>query len=178
MEVWRAMGEGLQASILNPSTILGYGDWNTSSCAIFKTIYDEFPYYTNGVNGFVYVEDVARATLQLLESNISGERFIVNGDNWSFRHLFNTIADEFKKRRPYRNATPSLAAIAWRIEKLKSAITGKRSLLSKESARLAQTVTYFDNSKMTKFFPGFLYTSLEEAVQKSCSGYKERVAAC
>src|SRR5439155_22902429 len=43
MEVWRAISEGLNAAIINPSTILGYGDWNNSSCAIFKTVYEEFP---------------------------------------------------------------------------------------------------------------------------------------
>ncbi len=177
LEVWRAMGEGLQGSILNPSTILGYGDWNTSSCAIFKTVYNEFPYYTNGINGFVYVEDVARATVQLLESTITFERFIVNGNNWSFRQLLNSIADGFDKRHPYRNATPSLAAIAWRVEKLKSLISGKRSLLSKESARVAQSETYFDNSKLLKYFPGFTYTSLEKAVQISCEAYTKN-AAC
>ncbi len=30
MEVWRAIGEGLKAVIMNPSTIIGYGDWNDS----------------------------------------------------------------------------------------------------------------------------------------------------
>jgi dihydroflavonol-4-reductase len=173
MEVWRAMGEGLSAAILNPSTILGYGDWNSSSCAIFKTIYDEFPYYTNGINGFVYVEDVARATIQLLESNITRERFIVNGENWSFRQLFNSIADAFNKKHPSRNATPVLAAIAWRWEKIKSSLTGRRSLLSKESSRIAQTKTYFSNNKLIENLPGFLFTPLEEAVQRSCACYKE-----
>ncbi len=176
LEVWRAMGEGLQGAILNPSTILGFGDWNTSSCAIFKTVYNEFPYYTNGINGFVYVEDVAKATVQLLESDITFERFIVNSNNWSFRQLFNSIADGFNKRHPHRNATPFLAGIAWRVEKLKSLVTGNKSLLSKESARIAQSETYFDNSKLLQYFPGFTYTSLEEAVQKSCEAYNKYVA--
>jgi len=176
LEVWRAMGEGLQGCILNPGTILGYGDWNTSSCAIFKTVYDEFPYYTNGVNGFVYVEDVAMATVQLIESDINFERFVVNGDNWSFRHLFNSIADGFNKRHATINATPSLAAIAWRFEKLKSLVTGKTPLFSKESARVAQSATCFDNSKLLKFFPGFTYTPLEEAVQKICAAYNKNAA--
>ena len=173
MEVWRGMGEGLSAAIVNPSTILGYGDWNNSSCAIFKTIYDEFPYYTNGVNGFVYVEDVARATVQLMESNITRQRFIVNAENWSFRKLFNAIADGFNKKHPSRNATPFLAAIAWRWEKVRSSVTGKKSLLSKESSRIAQTKTYFDNKKLIENLPGFLFTPLEEAVRKSCTGYRE-----
>ena len=55
MHVWRAFAEGIQGAIVNPSTILGYGDWHQSSCAIFKNAYHEFPWYTNGINGFVGV---------------------------------------------------------------------------------------------------------------------------
>ena len=124
MEVWRGIGEGLEAVIVNPSTILGYGDWNNSSCAIFKSAYNGFPWYSNGINGFVAVEDVARLTVLLLESNISNERFIVNGDNWSFRQIFNNMADGFGKKRPRKEATPFLAAMAWRAEKVKSFFSG------------------------------------------------------
>ena len=98
MEVWRGIGEGLNAVIVNPSTILGYGDWNNSSCALFKNAYKEFPWYTNGINGFVAVEDVAKATVLLMESGISNERFIINGDNWSFKKLFNSMATGFGKK--------------------------------------------------------------------------------
>ncbi|MEJ7766809.1 MAG: NAD-dependent epimerase/dehydratase family protein [Chitinophagaceae bacterium] len=174
MEVWRAMGEGLSAAILNPSTIIGYGDWDSSSCAIFKSIHQEFPYYTNGINGFVYVEDVARATLQLLESDITRERFIVTGENWSFRQLFDTIADNFNKRHPSLHANATLAAIAWRWEKVKSMFTGKRSLLSKESARIAQTRTFFSNAKLLRYLPGFTFTPIKEAIQLSCTSYKQK----
>ncbi len=177
MEVWRGVGEGLDAVILNPSTILGYGNWNNSSCAIFKNVYDGFPFYTMGVNGFVYVEDVAKATLQLLEADISQERFIINGDNWPFRQLFNAIADGFNKKHPNLNATPSLAEIAWRWEKLKSLVTGKHSLLSRESARIAQSKTLFDNSKIITHLPGFVFTPLEQAVAESCSLYKTNLLA-
>jgi nucleoside-diphosphate-sugar epimerase len=98
MEVWRGIGEGLNAVIINPSTVLGYGDWDTSSCRIFKTIYNEFPWYSTGINGFVDIEDVARTTVLLMQSDIKEQRFIASGDNWSFQHLFNTIADGFGKK--------------------------------------------------------------------------------
>jgi len=87
MEVWRGIAEGLNAVIINPSTVLGYGDWDTSSCRIFKTIYNEFPWYSTGINGFVDIEDVARTTVLLMQSDIKEQRFIVNGDNWSFQQL-------------------------------------------------------------------------------------------
>lgn len=171
MEVWRGIGEGLNAVIVNPSTILGYGDWNNSSCAIFKSSYNEFPWYSNGINGFVAVEDVARAIVLLMESDISNERFIINGDNWTFRQLFNAIASAFGKKQPHREATPALAAIAWRIEKVKSLFSGTPPLLTKETARVAQTATYFDNSKIRSALPGFAFTPLDECVKNACNHY-------
>ena len=125
LQVWRGINEGLEGVILNPSTILGYGDWHSSSCEIFKNIYEGFNWYTSGINGFVEVEDVARAAILLMESNISEQRFIVSGDTWSFQKLQDTIADGFGKKRPTKKATPLLMAFAWRMEKLKSLFTGK-----------------------------------------------------
>ena len=171
MEVWRGIGEGLTAVIANPSTILGFGDWKNSSCAIFKSVYNEFPWYSNGINGFVSVEDTARAIVLLMESTISNERFILNGDNWSFRQTFNTMADAFGKKRPQREATPLLSAIAWRAEKVKTLFSGKASLLTKESARIAQTATYFDNTKINKALPGFTFTPLDICIKNACELY-------
>jgi nucleoside-diphosphate-sugar epimerase len=171
MEVWRGIAEGLEATILNPTVVLGYGNWNNTSCEIFKTVYNEFPWYTTGVNGFVYVEDVARAAVALLESDINGERFIINGDNWNYQQLFNTIADGFGKKRPYRKVTPFLANVALITEKIKSVLTGKGSILSRETARIAQNLTYYNNSKITNALPGFSFTPLEQAIKDSCKRY-------
>ena len=38
LEVWRGIAEGLTAVIVNPSVILGAGNWNKSSSAIFSAI--------------------------------------------------------------------------------------------------------------------------------------------
>ncbi|MBC7902636.1 MAG: NAD-dependent epimerase/dehydratase family protein, partial [Gemmatimonadaceae bacterium] len=143
-EVWRGMAEGLDVIILNPSTILGFGDWNASSAAIFKNAYNEFPWYTSGVNGFVDVEDVAHVTVLLLEKNIVNERFIINSDNWSFRKVFESIADNFGKKRPHKSATIWMGSIAWRLEKLKSLFTGNKPLLTRETAKIAHTQTHFN----------------------------------
>jgi nucleoside-diphosphate-sugar epimerase len=175
LEVWRGIAEGLNAVILNPSTVLGFGDWNASSCRIFKTVYDEFAWYPTGVNGFVDVEDVAKATVLLMESDIHAERFLVNGDNWSFQQLFNTIADNFKKKYPYRKASPLMGQIAWRLEKIKSFFTGTRPLLTKETAAVSYSKTYFDNQKILKALPGFSFTPLEQSIQKACKKYLDTI---
>lgn len=174
MEVWRAMGEGMEVMVLNPSTILGYGDWNSSSCEIFKTVYNEFPWYTNGVNGFVDVEDVAKVAVALMKSPLKNERFIVSGENWPLRELLNTIADNFGKKRPTRHASPFLMKIAWRLERLKSKFTGNKPLLTKQSARVAQSKTYFDNTKLLNSLPDFSFTPLAQTIEKACRRYKEQ----
>lgn len=175
MEVWRAMGEGMEVMILNPSTILGFGNWEHSSCEIFKTVYNEFPWYTEGVNGFVDVEDVAKVTVALMSSQVSNERFIVSGENWSIRQLMNSIAGNFGKKKPSKNATPFLMKIAWRLEKLKSRFTGKKPLLTKQSARVAQSKTYFDNTKLLNTLPGFSFTPLSQTIEKACARYKQQL---
>ena len=175
MEVWRGISEGLNAVIINPSTVLGYGNWHDGSCAIFKNSYKEFPWYTTGINGFVDVEDVAKVAVQLMESDINEERFILNSENWEFRRLFNAIADGFGKKRPYLQATPFLSSIAWQLEKVKCAISGRKPLLTKETVMIALSKTYWQNDKILKALPGFSFQSLEHSITKACKNYGEAI---
>ncbi|HEX2608404.1 MAG TPA: NAD-dependent epimerase/dehydratase family protein [Flavisolibacter sp.] len=177
MHVWRGFAEGLEGVILNPSTILGYGDWHQSSCAIFRNAYQEFPWYTKGVNGFVGVEDVAEAAVRALQSDIHQKRFIVNADNWPFQRLFDTLSDHFHKKRPYREATPLLGEIAWRLEAVKAAVTGKKPLLTRETAKVAHSQTSFDNSAILNALPGFQFTPLDTVIRNSCENYLKALAA-
>lgn len=171
LEIWRGAGEGLSTLILNPSTVLGYGDWNSGSCRIFKNIYDEFPWYTQGVNGFVDVEDLAHVVETLLQSNFSEERFIVNGETWSFQHLMERIAYHFKKKAPTRKASDWMMSMAWRMEKFKSLFTGEDPLLTKESAKVAISKTWFLNDKLLNAIPGFSFRPMEETIQMACEKY-------
>ena len=177
MEVWRGIAEGLNAVIINPTTVLGYGDWNQSSAGIFKSAWEEMPWYTTGINGFVDVEDVARATIHLMESNYSGERFIVNGENIAFREIYNQIAKGFGKRPPHRKAGKWMAEVAWRLAYFQSFLSGKAPLLTKESSRVARSRTYFDNAKLLKALPGFSFTPLEITIKKACNQYLTKLQA-
>jgi len=172
LEAWRGFAEGLEGVVLNPATILGYGDWRTGSSAIFKNVYNEFGWYTNGINGFTDVEDAAKAAVLLALSDITEDRFIVCNDNWRFRKLLNTMSDAFGKKRPAREATPFLSSIAWRMEAVKSLFSGTKPLVTKESAKVANSETEFDGSKLLKVLPGFQYRPLEETIQNACSRYR------
>ena len=98
MEVWRGIGEGLDAVIVNPVIILGSGDWNGGSSGIFKSAYNEFPWYTDGMSGFVDVLDVVDAMQILMESNVVGQRYVLSAENIHYRDIFNAIAKAFDKK--------------------------------------------------------------------------------
>lgn len=174
MEVWRGAAESLPAVVINPTIILGESDWSKGSTGIFKTIHDEFPWYTDGVSGFVDVQDVINAMMLLMESDVVGERFILNGDNVPYKKLFDRIAACFGKKAPYKKVTPFLASLVWRYEGLKGMFSGVDPLLTKETAATAQAKVYFDNTKLLKTFPQFKYTAIEATVKRICAYLKEK----
>ena len=66
MEVWRASQEGVEVVIVNPGVILGSGFWNAGSGKLFSQVYNGFKYYTEGITGFVAVQDVVKPMIQLM----------------------------------------------------------------------------------------------------------------
>jgi dihydroflavonol-4-reductase len=166
LEVWRAMEEGLPMAIVNPVIILGAGDWNNGSSGIFKSAYNEFPWYTGGMSGFVDVLDVVDAMQILMESDITGQRYVLSAENVPYRTIFNTIAAAFNKRPPSKRVTPLLANIVWRLEAIKGFFTGKAPLLTKETAATAQATVRFDNQKFLNAFPSFQYRKVEDTIKR------------
>lgn len=172
MEVWRGVGEGLDAVVINPSIILGSGDWTEGSSRLFKTAYDEFPWYTDGITGFVDVLDVAKAAFLLMNSETNAERFIINAANIPYRELFDMMADGFGKKRASRKVTPLIASLIWRTEQMRHFFFGSRPFLTKETAANAQAKRYFDNTKLQHFLPLFHYKPLQQTVSRICNDYK------
>jgi nucleoside-diphosphate-sugar epimerase len=172
-EVWRAIAEGLPAVIVNPSIILGYGDWTKGSLRIFKQVYDGLPFYTTGSSGFVDVEDVVDAMIYLKDKEIIAERFILNNQNISFKELFQLIADGFKISAPSRKANAFILSMAWRFEWLISKFNGKAPNISKETAYSAQQLRNYSADKITK--AGFVFRNIENEIEKNCKLYIEEL---
>lgn len=169
MEVWRGVGEGLEAVVVNPTIVLGSGNWNKGSTEIFKSVYNEFPWYSEGITGFVDVRDVAKAMIMLMESNITDEKFIISACNKSYREIMNMMAAAFGKKPPSKKITPFLASLVWRMEAIKSKFNGHDPLITKETAGTALAQVNFDNSKLLRYLPDFQYRNIEETIMEVCS---------
>lgn len=177
MEVWRGIAEGLSAAIVNPVIILGAGDWKGGSSKIFYSAYHEFPWYTEGSSGFVDVKDVARAMILLMDSSQSARRYILSGENRSYREVFTLIAKGFNKKPPHQKVNALLSALVWRWEALKGRITGSDPLLTRETAATARAKVTFNNSRLLNDFLDFRYTPLEESIQRICTEFTEGIAS-
>lgn len=174
LEVWRGVAEGLHAVVINPTIILGAGNWNEGSTKLFKQVYDGFNYYTTGINGFVDVEDVAKIMIQLMDADIDAEKFIVSAENVTYETILKGIAMGFGKKLPSKKITPLLAAIAWRLAAIKSKFTNEAPLITRETAKTSLAATLYDNSKLLNILPNFKYQSLGDSIKNICGDLKNK----
>ncbi len=171
-EVWRAWAEGLPVAIVNPAVILGSGFWNAGSQRFFSQIDQGLKFWPVGRSGFVDVRDVAQFMLLLLESDITGRRFILNAQNVSYRELFGMIARALAVKPPAIKVTPLLAEVAWRVEWLKEKLLGMEPVVTKESARSSVSGFYYDNAQSLSV-SGFQYRPLEQTIRETAQQYLE-----
>lgn len=172
MEVWRASQEGVPVVIVNPGVIIGPGFWNSGSGELFKNIHKGFKFYTEGVTGFVGVNDVVKAMLQLMKSTIENERFILVSENKTYREVLNIIAENFDKKPPSIKVSKLMSEVGWRLEKMKYWFTKKRPLLSKQSAESMHTKRFYSSEKIIKAL-NFEFEPVAKTIAEICTFYKK-----
>jgi len=173
-EVWRASQEGLNVVIVNPGVIVGPGFWQSGTGLLFTNIYKGLKFYALGVTGFVGVNDVVKAMIALTESALSLERYVLVSDNISFKEFFNLIAAALNVKKPTIKVTKFLGAVAWRVDWLKSLLTQKYPLFTKESARSLQEKTFYSSNKLETILD-FKFTPLNDALKFTGNSYLKDV---
>jgi nucleoside-diphosphate-sugar epimerase len=174
MEVWRGVQEGLNAVIVNPSVILGPGFWNSGSGSLFTKAAKGMKYFTSGASGFIDVRDVADAMIQLMESDISAERFILNAENIHYKELFDKVAEAMHVAKPKREATKNLLKIAVALDKIAS-ITGiKKREITKEVILTSVTVSKYSNKKVKKAI-GKTFLPIETSIREIAEKFKKEL---
>jgi nucleoside-diphosphate-sugar epimerase len=174
-EVWRGIAEGLPAVIVNPSVIIGPGDWKQGSSQLFQQVWKGLRYYTHGMNGYVDVRDVVKCMIQLMESEIENSPFIISSENLDYLDLFGMIAEGLGKKKPSVQANAFLSQIAWRAESLRAKLTGKKPLITKETARTAFQRYQYTTEKIKNAI-GIEFIPMKQSIQENCRQFlKERL---
>ena len=164
-EIWRGMEEGLNAYIVNPSVILGPGFWGKGNSGLFSLVWNGLKYYTRGVNGYVDVRDISKVMIRLMESDISGERFIVSSENCSYQQVFGYMAKYLGKPAPSINVPNALTGLAWRVEAVRSFIMRTVPEVTKEMATTTTMVYTYSNEKIKKAL-GFEFMPVEQSIRE------------
>lgn len=174
-EVWRGIAEGLDAVIVNPSLILGYGTAGKGgSVELFHTIHKNSMFYGRGINGFVGVEDVVRAMTGLMESPVANERFVVSAGDYTYRELFTMIACGFGKKEPKYPIPSAVLEVVWRAEWLRSKITGAKPLITRETARTSKG-NFLYSAKKLKSTLNFEFTPIDRVIEHTCRLITEEI---
>ena len=163
-EVWRGITEGLNAVIVNPSVILGYDEKQGGGMSLLKLINAKAYFYPEGSIALVYVVDLCRAMIQLMDSTIVAERFIISAANKSYQEIFALIA-QIKNIKPMAirlGNTWSNTIIS--VLQLYTFLFNKSPLLSKFTLRASQKKHIFNNQKLVQAL-SFNYTPIEEVLQ-------------
>ena len=169
MEVWRGILQGLDAVIVNPSVIIAPGDWKSGSSILFSKVWRGMKFYTKGGTGFVDVRDVIRAIQHLMADDsweiVKNQRYILNAKNIPFREFFNQVADCLGVKRPNIFAGKRLLQFAWRLSVLYRFLTGAKPFITKDTARSANKLSWYDGSKICTTI-GFKYTPIEVSISE------------
>lgn len=169
-EVWRGIAEGLDAVMVNPSVILGPGDWAKSSAQLFPTIANGLKFYTNGSNGYVDVRDVAKVMHRLMDSDISAQRFILSSETVTYKQLFTDMAIALKVKPPSILANRTVSEISWRVLGLWTFITGRAPIITKETSQSANSYYDYSSQKIIDKL-NYKFISVKQSIEHASTIY-------
>ncbi|PLX17265.1 MAG: NAD-dependent epimerase [Marinilabiliales bacterium] len=164
MEVWRAVQEGLNAVIVNPSVIIGPGFWNSGSGALFKKASLGMKYYTTGSTGFVDVRDVVECMIELMENEITNERFIINSENLNYKELFTKISEAIGVKAPIKEATKNILQIAGVFDSIANKIGLKKKEITRDVIKASISKSMYTNYKIKNTL-GKTFISIDKSIE-------------
>ena len=170
MEVWRGSQEGLDVVIVNPGVILGSGFFNEGSGKLFSQMHKGLHFYTEGITGFVGVKDVIKTMINLMESKIKNERFILVSENLSFKTVLYTIANYLEVKKPSVKVGKVATSIFWRLNWVLSKVTRKKVLLSRSSAKSSHNKDFYSSEKISNLL-NIEFQKIDSVIKNICQDF-------
>lgn len=131
-----AGSKGVPIIPVYPGVVYGAGKLtagNTVAQLIIERFSGRLPGYIGNGNdkfSFSHVDDVVDGHISALEKGRPGERYLLTGENASFKDVFDIAADITRTKKPWFNIPLSLIGVYGWISVLISRITGRLPLIS------------------------------------------------
>lgn len=161
-EVQKAVAQGLDAVIVNPSIVIGPRDVHMTTGSLFKNMGRGLPLVPRGGSGVVDARDVAVGHIQAALRGRRGERYILSAENLSHKALATLIAQTLGVHPP-RWELPGWAAdlVGYLVDILRR--VGVRLPADGRTIRLGKYWFYVDNAKSRREL-GISYRPVRQAV--------------
>ncbi len=173
-EVMKAVREGLNAVILNPTAVIGPFDLRGSLLgqALIKIHQNKLPFLVSGGYNWVDVRDVVAAALQAVETGRNGENYILSGKFCSLRDLSVLISKISGCRIPVI-VPVTIARLACPFFKIYSLFTGKEPLYTYQSLDiLVNSPANISNAKAMREL-SYNPRSIEETLRDTFDWYRD-----
>lgn len=174
MEVWRGTQEGLDAVIVNPGVILGSSPSGGGSNVIVSLGGRGIPFYPDGAMGIVDVEDVIRAMILLMNSEIKNKQYILVAENITFQNLLSRLALLFKKKPPSRKLPKGIMLFVSGVDWLFSKLFNTERKVVKANVLSMYTHTLYNSSKIKNELD-FQYTPTDETLKRVVKETQDRL---
>ncbi len=147
LEVQKAVADGLDAVMVNPSVVMGAGDIHRiNGDVIFKIAGGRFPLSLPGGLNIVHIQDVVRGHLTALEVGRTGERYILAGENLTYLHFHQEVARLVGVKPPRRVVPGALI----RLLAGPLSLAGRYLPISTSMLRRIGYYSYFDRQKSVR----------------------------
>jgi len=165
--------KGLPVIIVNPAAPVGPRDIKPTPTGkmILDAAMKKIPAYLDTGLNIVHVNDVAKGHLQAFKKGKLGERYVLGGENLTFKRILEIIA-EFCGHNPPKIKLPRkpLYPIAYIIENFAKLFNIRNPMLTIDMLRMAEKKMFFSSKKAEKEL-NYKYRSAKNALKDSIQWY-------
>jgi dihydroflavonol-4-reductase len=168
-EVLKAKEKGLNCVIVNPAFVFGAGDVNFNSGKLIKDLYyNKLPFYPLGGICVVDVEIVVETIIRAMEVGRIGERYIIGGDNLSYKELSDIISKVIGINMSIKPLPYPVATVLYKLLLL----LDTKKYFNITLFRIASEFMYFSPEKAIREL-GMRTEPIEYSIQRALDWYKK-----
>lgn len=162
--------QGLDATMVNPSTVYGKGDVHGTGALLYGLI-DKYPVFIAppGWCSVVAVQDVVAGIIAALEKGKKGERYILTAENITYHHLFYILRKIIKNSSlPLMKVPRCLGSLG---VKTIEALNISSKIITPSVLSYLFNYRYLDNSKARKELGWEPLVDIEHAIDEGYAFY-------
>lgn len=163
----------VDAVIVNPGYMLGPRDARPSSGGlIIKVARRQLPGTTAGTNNFVDARDVARGMILAADQGARGERYILGGDQLTYREAFAKMAKAAGVAPPRFELPRWVAGLVGRGGDAWYRVTGKEPTVNSPQVRYAYATRFAHSSAKAERVLGYRHAPIERAIDDAIAWFR------